>query len=89
MQGNPFYIRTTNRGSKQEKETLMLQWAHTMSQRYVNQLVFLCYHYLVNTLTRTILGCIEMAALLFERTLAVQKQKNSRKNFKNYLKKKI
>ena len=36
MQGNPFYITTTNRGSKKEKATLMLQWAHTMGLRYVN-----------------------------------------------------
>ena len=62
MQGNPFHIRTTNRGSQTEKATLMLQWAHTMGQRYVNYLVFLCCHYLVYTLIRIILGCIGMTA---------------------------
>ena len=36
MQGNPFYIPTINNGSKKEKAALMLQWAHTMRQRYVN-----------------------------------------------------
>ena len=29
VQGNPFHNTTMNRGSKMEKATLMLQWAHT------------------------------------------------------------
>ena len=36
MEGNSLYITTTKRGSKKEKATLMLQWAYTMEQRYVN-----------------------------------------------------
>ena len=36
MQGNTFYITTTNRGSKKGKATLMLQWTHTMVPKYVN-----------------------------------------------------
>ena len=62
MQGNPFHITTTNRGSQTEKATLMLQWARTMGQRFVNYLVCLCCHYLVYTLIRIILSCIGMTA---------------------------
>ena len=40
----------------------MLQWAHMMWQRCVNQSVLLRYHYLVNTLAKTLLGCIGMTA---------------------------
>ena len=36
MQGNPFYTTRTNRWSEKEKASLMLQWGHTMGQRYVN-----------------------------------------------------
>ena len=56
MQGNPFYITTSNRGSKKEKETLMLPRLQTMGLMNVNYCFFLCWHYLLNTLIRIILG---------------------------------